>query len=316
MAQRRMFSKKITNTDQFLDLPLSSQALYFHLNMNADDDGFVNNVRSIIRLVGASNDDFKLLVAKQFVIAFNDGITVIRDWRIHNYIQKDRRQPTLYKKELKQLGLDENNRYIKDPNHVSKLDTECIQNVSTGKVRLGKVSKDIDKDSKEDKRSLAKHNITTSNKTVSDSRRLAKDEKTPRPKHKKRVYDKDSDYYKLSEFFISQIKKNNSNFKEPNIQKWSDDLRKIVEIDKRDKHEVAMLIKWVQKDSFWMSNVLSPAKLRQKYDSLVMRMNNSSEPHVSNQSKPSKPKNKIDSKKKDELLREARERDQKFIEEE
>ena len=301
MAQRRMFSKKITNTDQFLDLPLSSQALYFHLNMNADDDGFVNNVRSIIRLVGASNDDFKLLVAKQFVITFNDGITVIRDWRIHNYIQKDRRQPTLYKEELKQLGLDENNRYIKDPNHVSNLDTECIQPVSTGKVRLGKVSKDIDKDSKEDKRSLAKES--------------AKDKKAPCPKHKKRVYDKDSDYYKLSEFFISQIKKNNPNFKDPNIQKWSDDLRKIVEIDKRDKHGVAMLIKWVQKDSFWMSNVLSPAKLREKYDQLIMRMNNSSEPHVLNQVKPSKPKSKIDSKKKDELLKQARERDQKFIKE-
>lgn len=303
MAQRRMFSKKITNTDQFLDLPLSSQALYFHLNMNADDDGFVNNVRSIIRLVGASNDDFKLLVAKQFVIAFNDGITVIRDWRIHNYIQKDRRQPTLYKKELMQLGLDENNRYIKDPNHVSKLDTECIQPVSTGKVRLGKVSKDIDKDSKEDKRSLAKES--------------AKDKKTPRPKHKKRVYDKDSDYYKLSEFFIKQIKKNNPNFKDPNIQKWSDDFRKIVEIDKRDKHEVAMLIKWVQKDSFWMSNVLSPAKLREKYDQLIMRVSsNPSEPHVLKQEKPSKPKSKIDSKKKDELLKQARERDQKFIKEE
>lgn len=298
-----MFSKKITNTDQFLDLPLSSQALYFHLNMNADDDGFVNNVRSIIRLVGASNDDFKLLVAKQFVIAFNDGITVIRDWRIHNYIQKDRRQPTLYKKELMQLGLDENNRYIKDPNHVSKLDTECIQPVSTGKVRLGKVSKDIDKDSKEDKRSLAKES--------------AKDKKTPRPKHKKRVYDKDSDYYKLSEFFIKQIKKNNPNFKDPNIQKWSDDFRKIVEIDKRDKHEVAMLIKWVQKDSFWMSNVLSPAKLREKYDQLIMRVSsNPSEPHVLKQEKPSKPKSKIDSKKKDELLKQARERDQKFIKEE
>lgn len=139
--------------------------------------------------------------------------------------------------------------------------------------------------------------------------------KDPRPKHKKRVYDKDSDYYKLSEFFISQIKKNNPNFKEPNIQKWSDDFRRIVEVDHRDKHEVAVLIKWVQKDSFWMANVLSPAKLKEKYDSLIMRMNNSSEPHVLKQEKPSKPKKKIDSKKKDELLKEARERDQKFIEE-
>ena len=137
--------------------------------------------------------------------------------------------------------------------------------------------------------------------------------KTPRPKHKKRVYDKDSDYYKLSEFFISQIKQNNPNFKDPNIQKWSDDFRKIVEIDDRDKHEVAMLIKWVQKDSFWMANVLSPAKLKKQYDSLIMRMNNSSEPHVLKQEKPLKPKNKIDSKKKDELLKEARERDKELL---
>ena len=106
---------------------------------------------------------------------------------------------------------------------------------------------------------------------------------------------------------------NNPNFKKPNIQKWSDDFRKIIELDGRDKYEVAMIIKWVQKDSFWMSNVLSPAKLREKYDQLVMRMNNSSEPHVLKQQKPSKPKSKIDSKKKDELLKEARERDKKLL---
>ena len=87
----------------------------------------------------------------------------------------------------------------------------------------------------------------------------------------------------------------------------------MVEIDDRDKHEVAMLIKWIQKDSFWMSNVLSPAKLREKYDQLIMRMNSSSEPHVLKQEKPSKPKSKIDSKKKDELLKEARERDKELL---
>ena len=151
-----------------------------------------------------------------------------------------------------------------------------------------------------------KDNITSLN-TITNNK------KDPRPKHKKRVYDKDSDYYKLSEFFIKQIKKNNPNFKDPNIQKWSDDFRKIVEIDDRDKYEVAMLIKWIQKDSFWMSNVLSPAKLREKYDQLIMRMNSSSEPHVLNQSKPSKSKNKIDSKKKEELLKEARERDKELL---
>ena len=137
--------------------------------------------------------------------------------------------------------------------------------------------------------------------------------KTLRQKHKKRVYDKDSDYYKLSEFFVKQILNNNPDFKKPNIQKWSDDFRKIVELDNRDKYEVAMMIKWVQKDSFWMSNVLSPVKLREKYDQLVLRMANSSEPHVLKQEKPSKPKSKIDSKKKDELLKKARERDKELL---
>ena len=151
---------------------------------------------------------------------------------------------------------------------------------------------------------LDKHTRTTSSK------------KDHRHKHKKHVYDKDSDYYKLSEFFVKQILNNNPNFKKPNIQKWSDDFRIMIERDHRDKHQVAKLILWVQHDSFWMANVLSPTKLREKYDSLVMRMNNSSEPHVSNQSKIEKPENKIDSKKKDELLKQARERDQKVIEEE
>ena len=154
------------------------------------------------------------------------------------------------------------------------------------------------------------HNEQTNTNRLPENTSIDKD---PHPKHKKRVYDKDSDYYKLSEFFISQIKKNNPNFKDPNIQKWSDDFRKIVELDGRDKHEVAMLIKWVQHDSFWMANVLSPTKLREKYDQLIMRMNSSSEPHVLKQEKPSKPKNKIDSKKKDELLKEARERDKELL---
>ena len=126
--------------------------------------------------------------------------------------------------------------------------------------------------------------------------------KTLRQKHKKRVYDKDSDYYKLSEFFVKQILNNNPNFKKPNIQKWSDDFRIMIERDRRDKHQVAKLIVWVQHDSFWMSNVLSPTKLRDKYDSLVMRMANSSEQRGSNS------KEHISSKEndlKDKLKKEA-----------
>ena len=89
MAQRRMFSKKVTDTDVFLDMPLSTQALYFHLNMHADDDGFVGNINTIKRMIGASKDDEKLLIAKQFLIPFEaSGVVVIKDWRLHNYIRR------------------------------------------------------------------------------------------------------------------------------------------------------------------------------------------------------------------------------------
>lgn len=130
--------------------------------------------------------------------------------------------------------------------------------------------------------------------------------KTLRQKHKNRVYDKDSDYYKLSEFFVKQILTNNPNFKNPNIQKWSDDFRKIIELDGRDKHQVAKLIVWVQHDSFWFSNILSPAKLRDKYDQLVMRMSPSiseqrgsnSKEHISNKENDLKDKLKKEAEKK------------------
>lgn len=145
MAQRRMMSKQITETDMFMDLPLSSQALYLHLIMNADDDGFLGNSKTILRMVGASNDDFKLLVAKQFIIVFDDGITVIKDWRIHNYIQKDRYHSTMYSEHKQQLTVDKNQSYQR----VNHMDTERIQNVSEvdtqvrlGKVSLGKVNKE------------------------------------------------------------------------------------------------------------------------------------------------------------------------------
>lgn len=133
MAQRRMFSRKITESDQFLDMPMSAQSLYFHINMQADDDGFVGNVKTIKRMIGASDDDLKLLIAKQFLIPFETGIVVIRDWKIHNYIQKDRYTETFYQQEKAQLETVENKQY-------QKTDTECIQNVSSldTQVRLGK----------------------------------------------------------------------------------------------------------------------------------------------------------------------------------
>ena len=105
MAARRMFTQKITESDAFLDMPLSSQALYFHLCMLADDDGFVKNPRRIQRMIGASEDDVKILIAKHFVIAFESGIVVIKHWRMHNLLRKDRYAETEYVEEKQQLFL-------------------------------------------------------------------------------------------------------------------------------------------------------------------------------------------------------------------
>lgn len=129
MVQRRMFSKQITDMDTFLDMPATAQNLYFHLNMHADDDGFLGNVKTIRRMVGASEDDQKLLIAKQFLIMFPDGVVVIRDWHIHNYIQKDRYHQTIFTEDKKLIQLDSSKRYqILSNSSGNKMDTECIQN--------------------------------------------------------------------------------------------------------------------------------------------------------------------------------------------
>lgn len=134
MAQRRMFSKKITDTDIFLDMPLSSQALYFHLNMHADDDGFVSNAKTVKRMIGSSDDDLKLLLTKNFIFAFESGVVVIKDWKIHNYIRKDTYNTTIYGDEKEQLAQDENGSYTLSPRAVD----EPSPQVRLGKDRLGK----------------------------------------------------------------------------------------------------------------------------------------------------------------------------------
>ncbi len=129
MARKRMLSALIIDSDAFLDMPLSAQALYMHLNMRADDDGFVGNPKRIQQYIGASSDDLKLLLAKRFILAFENGVIVIKHWKMHNTIQKDRYTPTAYQDELSRLVLNENNSYS---DNVYKMETKCIHNVSTG----------------------------------------------------------------------------------------------------------------------------------------------------------------------------------------
>ena len=111
MAQKRMFDKTITNNDNFLEMPDSTQNLYFHLSMEADDDGFVDNWKSIMRMTGKKNDDLKLLIAKSFIIPFETGVIVIKHWRINNYLRKDRYHQTKYLKEKSLLTIEENEAY-------------------------------------------------------------------------------------------------------------------------------------------------------------------------------------------------------------
>ena len=146
MAERRMFAKTIVTSDAFLDMPASTRCLYFLLGMVADDDGFVNNPKSIMRQAGATTDDMNLLIAKRFILNFQSGVVVIKHWCIHNTIQKDRYKETKYLDEKSTLMLDENKAYTEVKADVYP---ECIQPVSNqepqvrlGKDRLVKDSKD------------------------------------------------------------------------------------------------------------------------------------------------------------------------------
>lgn len=132
-----MFAKTIIDSDAFLDMSLSTQALYFHLSMRADDDGFVNNPKKIQRMIGAGDDELKMLIAKKFIIPFESGVCVIKHWRIHNYIQNDRYKETVYKEEKAHLILKENKAY-------KYVDTPCIQTVSKveTQIRLDKNRED------------------------------------------------------------------------------------------------------------------------------------------------------------------------------
>lgn len=140
MAERRMFAKSIVTSDDFLDMPMSARCLYFTLGMFADDDGFVNSPKSIMRQVGATSDDMNILLAKRYVIAFESGVIVIRHWRIHNYVRSDRYNETIHLEEKNQLTYSENGKVYEQPIEISTMDTKGIPMGYTGKVSIDKDS--------------------------------------------------------------------------------------------------------------------------------------------------------------------------------
>jgi len=134
---RRMFTPQIVSSDAFLEMPISSQALYFHLGMNADDDGFVNPKR-VIRMVGVGEDDLKILLVKKFVIQFENGVLVIKHWRMNNLVRKDWYRPTQYVEQKELLFLKENGSYTLDSSQGNRLVKVSLTNSLT-QDRLGKV---------------------------------------------------------------------------------------------------------------------------------------------------------------------------------
>ena len=150
MAQRRMFSKEITTSDLFVDMPASTQLLYFHVGMEADDEGFIGNARMLSRAYGASNDDLKLLQAKGFIIVFESGVTVVKDWNLNNQIRKDRLKPTIYQAEKSLLTIDNTGVYQLDNQMTTKpqpndnqMTTKCPHRL--GKDRIGEYRIDEDR---------------------------------------------------------------------------------------------------------------------------------------------------------------------------
>ena len=149
MAERRMFAKTIIDSDAFLDMSVTARLLYYDLSMRADDDGFVNSPKKIMRMIGASEDDLRMLAARKFIIPFENGVVVIKHWRIHNYIRKDRYNETTYSEQKELLELDENGSYRlvddqRSTNGLPVVDQRLTQD-RLGKVRLGKSSLGEDK---------------------------------------------------------------------------------------------------------------------------------------------------------------------------
>ena len=247
MAERRMFAKTIINSDAFLDMPQSTQLLYFHLSLSGDDDGFVNKPKTIMRMIGCKDDDFKILIAKKFIIPFDTGVVVIKHWKIHNFIAKDRYTETKYKNEKSMLDLDENKAYTATLETVS---TECIQDVNTmdtqvrlGKVSIGKVNKDL---------------------------------------HELPKFTEDSTAYGIAEYLFLKIQSSNPNIKKPNMQSWAGYADKMLRIDNRSKKDIKIVIDFATTDSFWQSNILSTKKLKEKFDTLYIQ---ATKPRSNNQSK-------------------------------
>lgn len=241
MAERRMFAKTIIDSDAFLEMPQSTQLLYFHLSMRADDDGFINNPKSIMRNVGCKEDDMRILSGKKFIIPFESGVVVIKHWKIHNYIQKDRYHETKYKEELATLDTDENGSYTKCIQNVSIMDTQV--RLELGKDRLGEERKE-------------------------------ESPENPAPFSEK-LYSSESYILAnlLSELHIQNIDSKCKPITPKQNQAWAKDIEMIERIDGRSYQDIEKAIRWIKTPGqFWAPNIMSGSKLREKFPTIWAQM--------------------------------------------
>ena len=241
MAERRMFAKTIIDSDAFLDMPATAQLLYFQLGVRADDDGFVNNPKRIMRDVRSSDDDMKMLVAKQYVIPFDSGVIVITHWHIHNYIRKDRYIPTTCTEEKKELNLGSDGIYkLSDIQSVDQRSTNGIPSGSIGKVRLGKDS-------------IGKDNTLTGAPVE--------------------IEEHPEEVIALTNRFYQQMQKPTKYInKPPDLTKWYKPIHDLHRLDKIDYSLIEKVIDFATTDSFWKTVIQSTLKLRHKFNQLEIKM--------------------------------------------
>ena len=240
MASKRMFSMQIVDSDAFLDMPSSTQNLYFHLNMRADDEGFINNPKKIMRMIGASQDDMNVLITKRFILVFESGVIVVKHWKMHNYIRQDRLKETAHIEEKKLLTIKENGAYSMRQPNVCQLSGKCQTNVSIDKIRL-------------DKNRLDKNSINTSYPTSDESDVLS--------------YETE-----LAEQLAKIILEYDPEARVPkSFKTWAKSIDRMMRIDKRTPEQILWLFRWAQNDEFWNPNIRSPDKLRKQWDKLLFK---------------------------------------------
>ena len=252
MAGRRMFARSVVGSARFLRMPQSSRLLYYDLGMAADDDGVVEAF-SVMRMTGASEDDLRVLAARQFVKVMNDDlVSVILDWKKNNQIRKDRYTPTIYQKELFELGITSNSNFLGLPDS----NQNAVFDNQNGNQR-------------ETQSSIDKYSTLSSELADRES------DKSESGKRAKKLFPPDSDAYLAAcclRYEIAQRLPTASPQSEKQLQSWADAFDKCHRLDGHDWDEIERVLLFSQSDKFWQQNILSGEKFRKQFTSLLARM--------------------------------------------